>query len=155
MWFDLDFDKLVVETQLRGLRKPRIIALAKAVIRPLRTLHFNWKMKRERTLYILAHNVQVCYMRGALNDVFDPELRRIYIDGGLNDLEPVYIYTPAEEQPKYLGTIYSNSSLVNQATGFDFIVYVPQEIMQTQSFEVNAQINLYRLGGKRYSIEFI
>lgn len=155
MWFDIDYDRLVVETQLKGLRKIRVSAFAKALVRPIRTLHNKWKVKRNRNLYILAHNVQVCYMRGALNDMFDPDLRRIYIDGGINDREPTYIYTPAEMRPKYLGTIYSYNSMVNEGTGFDFIVYVPTAIMATQSFEMNAQINLYRLGGKRYSIELI
>jgi len=87
-----------------------------------------------------------------LNDRFDPELRRIYIDGTGGEAQKTFIYTPAENQTKYLGTIYLYQALEFSDTGADFLVYVPQSIAVWLPFEIRALIDFYKLGGKRYLI---
>ena len=120
--------------------------------RAIVTKYQGWTVYRESNIYKLNHNGQVCYLRKALNDKFDPSLRRIYIDGPGGEAQKTYIYTPAENQTKYLGTIYLFNSLEFADTGADFLVYVPGTIVATQPFELRALIDFYRLGGKRYLI---
>lgn len=152
MWYKIDFNRFPVLLQLTSLRKTVVVAFLQALFQPLVTLHYRWQEMREMNLKKIENTWQVCYMRGALNDRFDPELRRIYIDGDGGDAERKFIYTAAEQRPKYLGKIYLNNSLEAQDTGADFIVYVPAEIYKTQSFEIEAEIDFYRLGGMNYLI---
>jgi len=157
MWFNLNIDKLSKLIIIPDLREVKLMALIKCYLKPITDLHYSWTQIRNRNIYILEHNWQTCYMRGALNDKFDPDLRRIYItDGVLNDT--TYVYTEAEEQDLHVYTesedspiwIYTEAETAN--IGVDFIVYVPAEIMATQFYEVHAEIELYKLGGKRYII---
>ncbi|OBX20951.1 MULTISPECIES: hypothetical protein [Bizionia] len=152
MWDNISVLKFAYSLVPTFLRKPVLSAFVKAVTNPLSAIYYDWYNKRQEHLYILDHNWQVCYMRGALNDKFDQDQRRIYIDGTGGDANKTYIYTPGENQTKYLGTIFIYNSLEFADTGADFIVHVPAEIMANQFYEVHAQIQLYKLGGKRYLI---
>ncbi|MCC4211342.1 hypothetical protein LLW17_01310 [Leeuwenhoekiella sp. Mr9] len=152
MWHSVDFRKLVIELSLVGLRKYGFVSLLNALITPLDNLHYKWKTYRSDNLYKLEHTGQVCYLRGALNDRFDPSERRITIDGTGGNSEPTYIYTPGENQTKYLGKLFLRNSLEFADTGADFTVRVPREIMNQSSYEVRALIDFYRLGGMRYLI---
>jgi len=151
MWYKVDYNKLPVLLLPMGMRKAVTLAFLWAMLRPIYTLHYTWKQLRLDNIYKLEHNAQVCYFRAALNDRFDPDLRRIYIDGG-NITEANYIYTVGEKRPKYIGMFYLFQALEMSAGGADFFVYVPSEIMESQLYELQALINLYRLGGKRYLI---
>lgn len=152
MWYKVDFNKLALNFQLPELRKPKLMAWLYSVIKPMVTVHYLWATYRNANLYKLAHNGQVCYLRGALNDTFDPSERRIYIDGTGGDATATYIYTPGEEQPKFLGTLFLRNSLEFADTGADFLVYVPASIVATQPFELRALIDYYKVASKRYLI---
>ncbi|EGV44281.1 hypothetical protein BZARG_796 [Bizionia argentinensis JUB59] len=152
MWDKISVIRFAYNLLPTFLRKPVLSAFVKVVTDPLSAMYYDWYNKRQEHLHILGHNWQICYMRGALNDKFDPDLRRIYIDGTGGESSKTYIYTPPENQTKYLGKIYIHNSLEFADTGADFTVYVPAEIMATQFYEVHAQIELYKLGGKRYLI---
>ena len=152
MWYSIDFRKLVVSLTLTGLRKFRIVSFLTALITPLQNLHYAWKTLRVSNLYKIEYTGQVCYLRGALNDRFDPSQRRIYIDGTGGNSEPTYVYTPAENQTKYLGKLFLRNSLEFADTGADFRVFVPREIVNQSSYELRALIDFYRLGGMRYLI---
>lgn len=152
MWYSVDFHKLALNFQLINLRKPKPMAWIYSFIKAISTTHYNWKLYRDSNIYKLNHNGQVCYLRKALNDKFDQSLRRIYIDGTGGEAMKTFIYTPAENQTKYLGTIYLYQSLEFADTGADFLVYVPASIVASQSYELRALIDFYKLGGKRYLI---
>lgn len=152
MWYKLDVYKLSKLLLPQALRETKMMAFLEALLRPLDDLHYLWTQKRKDNIFILNHNWQVCYMRAALNEELDQDLRRIYIDGTGGGADKTYLYTPAENQPKYLGKLYIRQNLEFADTGADFIVYVPAEIMATRYYEVHAQIELYKLGGKRYLI---
>lgn len=152
MWYSVDFDKLGKLLLPVNLRKPRLMGWLSALLTPLVNLHYVWTQCRNANLYKINHNWQVCYMRGALNDSFDPSERRIYIDGdGGNELK-TYIYTPGESQTKYLGKLFLRNSLEFADTGADFLVYVPKSIIDMQNFELRALIDFYKMGATRYLI---
>jgi len=157
MWYSLDVSKLGKLIIPPDFREIKLMALIKSYLKPLTDLHYNWTQFRNSNIYILEHNWQICYMRGALNDKFDQDQRRIYITDGVLH-ETTYVYTEAEQQDLRVYTeaedspvwIYTEAETAN--IGVDFIVYVPAEIMATQFYEVHAEIELYKLGGKRYII---
>ena len=152
MWFNLDIPKFTTSLIPIDLRKVKLVGLVQALVAPLVEINDTWRRMRSDNLYKLEHTGQVCYLRGALNDRFDPSERRITIDGTGGNSEPTYIYTPGENQTKYLGRLFLRNSLEFADTGADFTVRVPREIMNQSSYEVRALIDFYRLGGMRYLI---
>lgn len=154
MWSKLDVNIYGIGNYVNFLRLPLHKAFLKALLSPLVLCYDDWYKMRQDHLYKLNHNAQICYFEKSLNDTFDNELRRIYIGNG-NAYDPEYIYTPAEEQPKFLGTLFLHSSDDYADTGVDYIVFVPAEIIATSIFALEAHINFYNEGVKRYKIEDI
>jgi hypothetical protein len=152
MWFNINFNKLVIEELPNDLRQPKSIAYLLALTMPIKTLYYKWLQKRDFDWYRLRHNGQRCKLRKALNDNLDPSLRRIYIDDG-TAFPREYIYTIAENKPKFLGTFYIKSENEYQNTGVDFIVFVPQEIINSTIYELKYLLKYYKLAGKRYMIQ--
>lgn len=151
MWYDIDFDKLGKERVAAFLRKPVLLAFLKSLMMQLVNFHYQWKQKRLLDWYKINHTGQICLMRKVLNDAIDPVERRIYIGDG-NAFPRKYIYTGAEKKPVFLGKmfIYRNAEYLN--TGADFIVFAPQELIDTRINELNALITFYKLASKRYQI---
>ena len=133
------------------LRKPILTAFLQSLLVPISQLHYDWLQKRTADWYIINHTGQVRLLRKVLNDALDVGSRRIYITDG-NAFPRKYIYTRAENKPVFLGKlfIYQNSEYLN--TGVDFIVFVPQEVIDTKINELHSLIRKYKLASKRYQI---
>lgn len=157
MWFNINWNVFVLDNIPTMLRKPSLAALAQIVMKPLNSLYYLWYNWRLDNIYKLEHNYQICYLRGSLNDKFDPVERRIYIGDGLL-YETQYIFTEVEEQDVWLETesepetIWLRTESETADTGLDFIVYVPEEIYNRQLDALHAHIKFYKAGGKRYNI---
>ncbi|SNB43564.1 conserved hypothetical protein [Flavobacterium psychrophilum] len=152
MWFNVDYDKLIISLLPNRLRKPILVAFVKSLLKPIDIMHYEWKKWRLENIYKIVHTGQRCYLRKALNDKLDPEFRRIYT--GKGDAFPrKYIYTRAENKPVFSGKmfIYQNSEYLG--TGVDFNVYVPVEIINTRIDELINVIDFYKLESKRYKIK--
>ncbi len=162
--YDIDVKKLSVLLLPTFLRKPKMVAWLHSLVTPLVSLHYVFMQKRAADLYNLNHNGQVCYLRGALNDAFDVELRRIQITDG-NRYKRQYIYTEGENKPKYLGTMYLHDDSVYGDTGVDFMVLLPFDVWnehrtevgigQFRFYKIEALVDFYRLAGKRYKIDLL
>lgn len=150
MWYQIDFYKWAVLLLITRLRKPKMIAFVKSLVAPIVNLHQAFLKKQASDEFILNHNGQVCYLRKALNDLFDNNLRRIRIGDG-NQFERQYIYTRAEQKPVYLGKMYLKDRSDYADTGVDFIVYVPNELLSDE-IELENWINKFKKGVKRYKI---
>lgn len=152
--FIIDFKRLVQLLLPTFLRKPKTVAWLQGITAPLRVLYADFTNNRAANIYKLSHNGQVCYLRKVLNDTFDPSLRRIKIVDG-NRFQREYIYTEAEQQPKYLGTIYLRQSGDYSDSGVDFRVLVPDGFDIARNFpQMRATIDFYRLASKRYKIQY-
>lgn len=151
MSFNVDWNKFGVEMLPMKWRDMNTIEFVKVILGPISNLHYRWSVWRSQNLYKIAHTGQVCYLRKSLNDSFDASLRRIYIGNG-NQFARPYIYTRAEQQPRFLGTMYLRLRSDYADTGVDFIVYVPADIVETKVYELAAHIEFYREGVKRYKI---
>lgn len=151
MWFNLNYEKLVLLLTPTFKRKKATIAFFTCLITPISKLHYLWKLKRLDDWYKLNHTGQVCYLRKVLNDNLDPSLRRIYIGEG-NAFRRKYIYTRSEKKPVFLGKIFIYQNAEYVSTGADFNVFVPSEIIKSSQHQLDALIVFYKLASKRYKI---
>lgn len=150
MWYKIDFYVWAVNLLIIRLRKPKMIAFVKSLVAPIVNLHYEFLQKKALDEFILNHNGQVCYLRKALNDLFDKEERRIRIGKG-NQFEKQYIYTRPEKKPVYLGTMLIRNRSDYADSGVHFIVYVPLELLANK-VELESWINRLKKGVKRYKI---
>lgn len=151
MWYNLDINKLTTLLTPTFLRKEKFLAWLRVLHFPLIEIVDKFNFNRNENLYNLAHNGQVCHLRGALNDRFDPSQRRIRITDG-NRYKREYIYTRGEQKPKYLGKIYLYDRADYGDTGVDFIVLIPKGLSYN-AYEMKALVDFYKLASKRYKTE--
>ncbi|WP_157730233.1 hypothetical protein [Tenacibaculum jejuense] len=150
MWYRIDIFKWTTLLLPTHLRKPKIIAFLKVLITPLSSLYDKFIIDQQDDFFYLKHNAQVCYLRKALNDQFDPVNREITLSDG-NRFERIYIYTRAEETPLFLTKLTLNSRDDYSDTGVDYIVGIPNNL-SNQENEINALINRFNAATKRYKL---
>lgn len=149
--YNLNIDKLLVLLTPTFLRKPKLIAWLRMLATPLHKLMYDFQQARTADLYNLAHNSQVCYLRKALNDEFDPQLRRIKIEDG-RQKQRLYIYLRSANRPLYLGKVFLYQRGAYIDGGVDFVVVLPQGL-EYDRYKLEALVNFYKLAGKRWTIE--
>lgn len=150
MWYKVDWDKLILLLLPTFLRKSVLYSFVRALVSPIASLHYNWEQMRAANLLKLSYNSQRCYLRKALNDRFDPDLRRIFIDE-IPQLEENYIYQPEENLDYYLDTMYLDLDYTVGGETVDFVVYVPADVMNKIN-EMIATLEFYKLPGKLFKI---
>jgi len=113
----------------------------------------------DKTLYKMQHTGQVIYLEKLLNeflnipgyDVMDHvATRMIYISDAPN-VNQVYIYTPIENKPLYLGgstPVYLNRTEVQ----YHFIINIPESVDFYEELVRNL-VDYYVIAGKQYKIE--
>ena len=148
--YNFNIDKLLVLLTPTFLRKRKLVAWLRTLAMPLNKLLDDFKVHRERDLYNLTHNSQVCYFRKALNDEFDPQLRRIKIEDGTRNIRR-YIYQRNVNRPLYLGRmfLYLRGNYIDG--GVDFVVVLPRGL-EYDTYKLEALVNFYKLAGKRWTI---
>ena len=148
--YNFNIDKLLVLLTPTFLRKRKLVAWLRTLAMPLNKLLDDFKEHRERDLYNLTHNSQVCYLRKALNDEFDPQLRRIKIEDGTRNIRR-YIYQRNVNRPLYLGRmfLYLRGNYIDG--GVDFVVVLPRGL-EYDKYKLEALVNFYKLAGKRWTI---
>lgn len=149
------------------LRKPKMLAFLKVLVKPVVYLHETLLAFRTECLYKLDHNSQVVYLRAAINDSFDNVDRRIII-ANVTIEQPVWVYEPLDDQPVYVyetlndQPVYLRESFEFFGGGNDFIVKVPLDLQPIDLAAQNAyiikmrgQVDYYKLFSKNYEITFI
>ena len=161
-YYDTDYFLLIWRQIPTELRDEVLYEWLKALCVPVVTLNGAFLTNRNNNLYRLAHNSQVPYLTAALNDVFDPVDRGIYLTDGPVNLA-LYEYQDAEEQPVWLGlvseegstpypdpeTLYLDSETVGG--GFQFIVNVPVAVESLPNYNeawMRSVVNEYRLASR-------
>ena len=151
MWYKVDWDRLILLLLPTFLRKPVLFGFIRSLISPIASLHYKWDLQRSANLIKLSYNGQRCYLRKALNDYCDPDLSRIYIKGTIGT-EQDFIYTSAENLDVYLGVMYLETDFNYAGTTVDFLVFVPQAVLDLKENEIIALLDFYKLAGKQYQI---
>ena len=133
------------------LRKPVLFGYIRALVSPIASLYYKWLFQvRDQNLKTLSYNGQRCYLRGVLNDKCDPRQRRIYI-GDMPELSDNHIYQPDENLDYFLDTMFLDLDFTQAGEMADFVVYVPQDIMDKIN-NIKAVLDFYTLAGKIYKI---
>jgi len=156
--YDIDFEKLVIHFLPVGLRKSKMIAWLRSLVKPVSNIHRQFVNYRRDAIYKIEHTPQVYSMENVLNDAFDVQLRRIRIGDGAyrdgvyfynpNENKPVLFYNPEENSPVHF---YDGAQLFSLDT--DFVVSVPFELSDAQEIRMRSLIDFYRLPDKTYNIQ--
>lgn len=151
----VNFDRLLLWILAPYARKKVWILWLTALITPIKSLYVEFVAYSNFANYKLRGTGQVCSLQRVLNDRFDPTLRRIRIEDG-SRFTRQYIFTRAEVKPVYLGTMYIHDRDDYEDSGVDFTVLLPSDVyaaLNTNTLnEMKANINFYKLDGKRYKI---
>ena len=160
--YKVNIKRLALLTLPTWLRRPLVGALVYAGVQPLCRLLHELRRYRDSTRYRLEHNGQVCKLRGVLNDVFDPELRRIVIEevesGDGMGVSTIWRREAGRWMmvPRRAGgatAIYREG--FGGTGGYDFWVTVPEELRGAGTeTRLRAIVNMYKLAGKRYAVNY-
>jgi hypothetical protein len=177
----IDYKRLVVQLLPTFMRFPALYALLYAMVYPVSTLRDRFLKNRADNLYKINQTGQVCYLRGMLNDNFDPTQRRILLIDGVNSDwqftykeqtfnttdkgEPLYVAAANSITSDSLGNstlVFSGNTIVNipkrgsiGALGFDFSIKLPMELRGVaDENHLKALVNYYKLASKRYDIQY-
>lgn len=151
--YTIDYSRLKDLLLPTFMRKAKTRTYLLALMLPLDTLYTQFMAYRRDTIYKLQHNGQVVLLQKVLNDRFDKDQRRIYIDDGIVN-DPTYVYTHAEDKPVHLGTqyIYSRAELAYKDVNFTVVLPAGMTLSDEERIRMQSLINYYKLASKTYRI---
>lgn len=157
--YRVDMKRLVLLTLPTWLRRPVAAALLFAGVTPLARALQELRNFRTESRYRITHNGQVCKLRGVLNDECDPYLRRIRVE---DYSKPSGMCVYERESRQWIMTGRSAMESVRlERRGFagsgqyDFRVEVPEVYADEGTMvRLRGKVDLYKLAGKRYEIQF-
>jgi len=165
--FRIDWFRFVTLLTPPFLRKIKQVGFVFSLIKPLEDFSIVFRRFREESIYRVTHNGQVYSLENVLNDEYDPEERRIFIEDSFS-IEGTYVFPEEDERPVIINSetsdeilyIYSEESI--RASAFDFVVNIPSDLRPTnevneRNFLIQASglIDIYKLASKRYEIIWI
>ena len=156
--YDLDVVSLAIESMPPVMRQPLRLALLRAMLKPVLSIQERFLAEVTRTRYLLGLSGRVIDLAHWLNDEFDRQDRRIYIEDGFPQA-PVFLYTRPEGSPLDLYTrpegnavpLYRREEFETQ---YDFIIHVPPALLAEET-TIRAAANRYVSAGRRYIIQAI
>jgi len=156
--YDVNIRRLALLTLPTWLRRPLVGALVYAGVSPLGRLVGELRGFRRRTGYRMCHNGQVCRLRGALNDEFDPEQRRIGIEdcgeepGRVVRRRALGRWVIVPRRGRGAAAVIVRAGFGGTG-GYDFRVTVPAALRPAVAeARLRAVVNLYKLAGKRCAV---
>lgn len=149
MWYNLNAQNFVLQLLPTFLRKTRLGSFLSLAASEIVDINNSMITDRNQSIKKVYHNSQVCKLRKILNDTFDYQRRIKVVEGVLK--KPKYLYTDAEQKPKYLGEIIVYTNSETEGNGIDFLVIIPAELQNYQT-EIRSLVNFYKLAGKRFKI---
>lgn len=161
-FYDLKVKRLALLLLPTFYRRPLIAAFAQSVVQGVNQIYGDFMKWRQDEDYRLSHNGQVCYLRAALNDNFDPIERRILVEdewsGSLQGQRVFcretgrFIFAPMRSvrTPFIL-----NRRGFGGVSGEDFWVTVPRALRGVlNEARLDAVVNTYKLASKRWTINY-
>lgn len=149
------------------LRKVNMVRWLLVLIAPIVRLHLDFLVFRNKALYQVNHNSQICYLQAVLNDSFDNIQRRIVIRNAVIK-EPIWFFEPEEDKPVLFyeeqddKPVYFREEWELLGDGADFLVLIPLSLKPSNSIaedalliEIEAQLDYYKLFVKNYKIIWV
>lgn len=158
--YDVEIKRLGLLLLPTFLRQPVMAALVYAALTPLSYLHARFMQIRRTTAFRLNRNGQVCYLRAALNDTFDPLLRRITVTDTPQRAEGQFVYRREIDRAIRLPLrsaerpVIVNCRGFGGANGFDFAVNLPHALRSAAEGRLKAVADTYKLVSKRFVISY-
>ena len=160
--YDVNFKRLALLLLPTFRRRPLLAALAYAAVSPLQWLHTRFILWKRESDYRLEHNGQVCYLRGLLNDLFDPIDRRITVTEEVSNVGNIVLHRREVQRAVRLPARGSGRMVVlnrrgyGGVSGYDFWVNIPVALLdEIDTDRARAVVDSYKLASKRYQINFI
>ena len=147
-----------------GAKKPKQAAVFRIFLSKIKELHTDFLLYRNESIYKVRHNASVGLLEKMLNDKFDPNQRRIYINN-VQRAEDLRVYSFPEE--KEIGVRTDQAIGIRTGNNFnpdspDFNVFIPLDIQPVQQIEIDgliirikAQLDYYKLYAKKYELVWI
>lgn len=140
------------------------IALLAAFFSHLREIKDQFVALQNKINYDIKFNAQTLSLETRLNQQYNLVIGTIYIENLSTADQATYIFWLSEnQQPTYIGWLsetaippiytYWLSETLPQGSALDFIVWVPTALTFDPN-QMKAIINLYKLAGKRYAIQY-
>jgi len=155
--FNLDIElltKRLLPTRKRGITHIEWLA---SCLSGISFIYNQFTIFRNQTLKELSYNSQTKILEKALNDNYDDNQRRIYIDNTFDNKEVIYLFNKGEADPIYIYDISEGKkpvywySVEEFANDFDFVVYVPIGLTSIQD-KIAALTTFYKLASTRFKI---
>lgn len=154
-----DVEKWAVSQVPIVLRMPKLIALLQVMVGQVGRLLTQSSRYAEEVSYELAHNSQVCKMRGMLNDRLDAEKRRVDVVDATPGSELLMVYDREQKKPVMMREgvyVLAPPRSYKASREVNFVVRVPKEWRGgEQASRVVALVNRGKLSSMRYRIEYV
>lgn len=164
-FYHINWNRLTVLLLPMLLRGARMRAWLYSLVAPIKALHEKFLVFKAESIYKIEHTPQKYSMEKVLNEEFDPDLVRIYIEDG-EYFEQLYVFSQEEDQPIFVfdqseyQPVFVYAQDDPEATSVDFNVVLPLVFENDFNIGSNARnklealINFYRLPDKTYKIIF-
>ena len=159
--YDVNGGRLALLLLPTRWRRPLLGSLAQAAMSAPARLIGELRGYRREMLYRMEHNGQVCRLRGALNDEFDPAERRMTIEDGESGApaEAATVWRRGAGRWVMLplrgtGAVMAHRRGFGGTSGYDFWVNVPRELAGAET-RIRGMVDMYKLASKRYTINYI
>jgi len=154
-----------VQMWVAGIRqRPKHTKFILVLLHPVKVLHNAFLEFRTQSLYKVNHNGSVGSLEAVLNDHFDENQRRIYIQN-VQRAEDLKLYSFAEEKEiavRVNSPVGIRTGMMFNLDAPDFIVYLPTDItLDNQILQeglvirIKAQLDYYKKYSKNYKLEWI
>jgi hypothetical protein len=162
MLYDIDLPKIIRRYVPVWFRWPTNLQMGYVLLSRLGVIHLDFLAKRDEVIAEYRYNGLKHSLEAAMNDHFDPVLRRIFIT--IDDqLAALYYQEPFEPPVEYFqdeggmaAYHYLDESQLNVVIQYDheFIIWVPIALSADEN-NILALVEVYRYAGRRPKILYI
>lgn len=155
MIYDIDYKRLALMLTPIKLRRGLLMNLMYVVMGSIERLSTIFLGMRKETTYRIRHNGQTCKLRSMLNDMFDPEQRRIEIENTERSLATIiWKRGIREDQVIAPRIITARSESIDESIRFQVILPIEMQGVIDED-RVRAIVNMYKLVSIRYEIKYV
>lgn len=163
MWYDVDFNRWVVQLLPPILRSRVLVALLRILIIPLAYVHRLFTEYRKKVADRLDITASVQDIERALNRRFFLRNRQIYIESESDDRHPCLYFQAEGKPPTFLNprmTLWVDGEVPSKP---NFTIFVPNFLVSSLNSEEDRHkgrhlaeiiriVELYKPAGRRYHI---
>ena len=158
--FQISITKLGISLLPTKMRMASKVEFLRILLFPLQVVQNTFFANRDKTIYMLSHNGQVCKLRAVLNDAFPTREKTFLIEDALGASgewkyaryeERLYEQLFIPDEPNSI-LIYDEERMTKFA---DFVVKIPSGLQSNDNMNtIRALVNTYKLTSKKAIYEY-